>query len=406
MSHRKFERPRHGNLAFLPRKRCSRHRGKVRSFPADDPKQDCHLTAFMGFKAGMTHIVRDVERPGSKIHKKEVVEATSVVEVPPMVVVGMTGYVKTTKGLRCLCNVWAEHLSEQFKRKMYRNWAASKKRAFCKVAKNYNSEKAQSTRKQKLAALTNKACVIRVIAHTQVRKMKMGRKKADVIEIQVNGGSVADKVAFAQGLFEKEISITTLFKEGEMIDICSVTKGHGFEGVTHRWGTTRLPRKTHRGLRKVACIGAWHPARVAYSVGRAGQHGYHHRTEINKKIYKIGESIATNPANAVCATDLTNKAITPMGGFVNYGTVKNEYLLIKGCVGGPKRRPIVLRRSLIPTTSRRGAEAVNLKFIDTSSKIGRGRFQTTEEKRKFLGPGKRSVAAEEKKKEAEKKKAK
>lgn len=55
-------------------------------------------------------------------------------------------------------------------------------------------------------------------------------------------------------------------------------------GVTSRWHTKKLPRKTHRGLRKVACIGAWHPARVAFSVARAGQKGYHHRTEVNKKV--------------------------------------------------------------------------------------------------------------------------
>lgn len=30
MSHRKFEAPRHGSLAFLPRKRAARHRGKVK----------------------------------------------------------------------------------------------------------------------------------------------------------------------------------------------------------------------------------------------------------------------------------------------------------------------------------------------------------------------------------------
>lgn len=59
------------------------------------------------------------------------------------------------------------------------------------------------------------------------------------------------------------------------------SKGHGTEGVITRWGVTRLPRKTHRGLRKVACIGAWHPARVSFSVARAGQHGYHHRTEVS-----------------------------------------------------------------------------------------------------------------------------
>lgn len=62
--------------------------------------------------------------------------------------------------------------------------------------------------------------------------------------------------------------------------LCLVT----LPGVTSRWHTKKLPRKTHKGLRKVACIGAWHPARVGYSIARAGQKGYHHRTELNKKV--------------------------------------------------------------------------------------------------------------------------
>lgn len=65
MSHRKFEAPRHGSLGFLPRKRTKKHRGKIRSFPKDDKSKAPHLTAFLGYKAGMTHIVRDVDRPGS-----------------------------------------------------------------------------------------------------------------------------------------------------------------------------------------------------------------------------------------------------------------------------------------------------------------------------------------------------
>ena len=64
-SHRKFSAPRHGSLGFLPRKRCKRHRGKVKTFPKDDPSKPPHLTAYMGYKAGMTHIVREVNRPGS-----------------------------------------------------------------------------------------------------------------------------------------------------------------------------------------------------------------------------------------------------------------------------------------------------------------------------------------------------
>eukprot|EP00409_Alexandrium_fundyense_P004546 CAMPEP_0185901756 /NCGR_PEP_ID=MMETSP0196C-20130402/1091_1 /TAXON_ID=2932 /ORGANISM="Alexandrium fundyense, Strain CCMP1719" /LENGTH=95 /DNA_ID=CAMNT_0028620467 /DNA_START=102 /DNA_END=387 /DNA_ORIENTATION=- len=69
MSHRKFERPRHGSLGFLPRKRTKHHFGKIKSFPKDDASKPPHLTAFMSYKAGMTHIVRDVDKPGSKLLK-------------------------------------------------------------------------------------------------------------------------------------------------------------------------------------------------------------------------------------------------------------------------------------------------------------------------------------------------
>ena len=43
-----FEAPRHGNLGFLPKKRCKRGKGKVKSFPRDDATKPPHLTAFMG----------------------------------------------------------------------------------------------------------------------------------------------------------------------------------------------------------------------------------------------------------------------------------------------------------------------------------------------------------------------
>jgi large subunit ribosomal protein L3e len=54
------------------------------SFPKDDPKKPVHLTAAMGYKAGMTTIVRDLDRPGAKMHKKEIVEAVTVIETPPV----------------------------------------------------------------------------------------------------------------------------------------------------------------------------------------------------------------------------------------------------------------------------------------------------------------------------------
>merc|ERR1712070_1051976 len=168
-------------------------------------------------------------------------------------------------------------------------------------------------------------------------------KKAHICEIQVNGGSMADKTSFVQSLFEKPVSVDSVFEQNEMIDTIAITKGKGYEGVVTRWGVTKLPRKTHKGLRKVACIGSWHPSRVKYSVARAGQNGYHHRTELNKKVYRIAkgvrgadDKIVQN--NATTEFDLTVKRIL-----------------------------ITMRKSLVNQTSHNSLEEITLKFIDTSS---------------------------------------
>ena len=60
--------------------------------------------------------------------------------------------------------------------------------------------------------------------------------------------------------------------------------------------------------------------------------------------------------------------------------------MLKGCIMGTTKRPITLRKSLIKQTKRVAFEKIKLKFIDTSSKFGHGRFQTADEKDKILGP--------------------
>jgi large subunit ribosomal protein L3e len=311
-----------------------------------------------------------------------------------MFIVGMVGYVETPRGLRTLTSIWATHLSRDCKRRFYRNWYRSKRKAFSKYAKKMEANTEQKMGEE-MARIAKNCQVVRVLAHTQISKCKLRQKKAHIMEIQVNGGSVADKVAYARRMFEKQVPVWSVFEVNEMIDTIGVTKGHGYTGVTKRWGVRKLPRKTHKGLRKVACIGAWHPARVKFSVGRAGQHGYHHRTEINKKIYRIGRKSATaqqEPADkkeedkgAMTDFDLTVKGVTPMGGFPHYGEINEDWLMLKGCVVGVKKRVITLRKTLLPQTNQNAKEIINLKFIDTSSKFGHGRFQTADEKNKFMG---------------------
>lgn len=99
--------------------------------------------------------------------------------------------------------------------------------------------------------------------------------------------------------------------------------------------------------------------------------------------------------NASTEYDLTDKSINPMGGFPHYGEVNNDFLMIKGCCIGSKKRVITLRKSLLVHCKRSALEVINLKFIDTSSKMGHGRFQTPADKSAFMGPLKKDRIREE-----------
>merc|ERR1712147_160156 len=191
-----------------------------------------------------THIVREMDRPGSKVNKKEVVEAVTILETPPMICIGVVGYIETPRGMRALKTVWAEHIGEEAKRRFYKNWSQSKKKAFTKSCTKWADDLGKKEIEKDLAQMKKYCTVIRVICHTQMKILRRRQKKAHIMEIQ----------------------LTAVFAKDEMMDIVGVTKGHGFKGVTSRWHTKKLPRKTHKGLRKVACIGAWHPSRIQYTV--------------------------------------------------------------------------------------------------------------------------------------------
>merc|ERR1719506_247355 len=377
MSHRKFEHPRQGHLGYMPKRRTKHHKGKIRSFPRDDKTQPVHLTAFMGYKAGMTHVVRYQEkREGKKNIKKDIVEPVTVVETPPMKVVGMVGYIDTPRGLRALSTVWAQNLSKGVVRRFYKNYYVAKKRAFQNYKKKYEADKDSKNHVNRDINRIRKYCsVVRVLAATQIDKCKFRQKKAHLMEIQVNGGSVA-----------QEVPVSDVFQNNEMIDTISITRGKGTQGVIKRFGVSRLPRKTRRGLRKVACIGAWHPSAVKWTVARVGNLGYYHRTQLNQKVYRVGSGAVRGTSNnASTEADPDAKNITPLGGFPHYGVVNEDFMLVRGGIMGPRKRQVTLRKSLLQPTTSWHNHKLEVKFIDTASKIGHGKFQTVAEKEKFMG---------------------
>ncbi|MFW9943188.1 MAG: 50S ribosomal protein L3, partial [Candidatus Thorarchaeota archaeon] len=191
--------------------------------------------------------------------------------------------------------------------------------------------------KKKILENINETSEIRGIFQTQPIKTSLPRKKPDLIEIKVN--SINKKIEEFNFAFEnlgKEIRARDVLTEGELIDVIAITKGKGFQGPIKRFGIKILPRKNSKIRRAVACIGPWHPARVLYTVPRAGQMGYHQRTEYHKRIMLIGEN---------------EEEINPKGGYIRYGRIQGDYLLILGSVPGPKKRLIRIRKTIRPLKS-------------------------------------------------------
>ena len=83
---------------------------------------------------------------------------------------------------------------------------------------------------------------IRFLVSTQPWKAGIGKKTPEIFEI-----ATSLEVEKAKEKLGKEISLDEVFKEGEYVDVTSITKGHGFTGVVKRFGVKILGRKSKRG---------------------------------------------------------------------------------------------------------------------------------------------------------------
>jgi len=198
-----------------------------------------------------------------------------------------------------------------------------------------------------------KAVEIRIIASTQPWKANVPKKTPEFIEIRVGGKSIKERWEYAKGILGKEVKASEVFKDGEFVDVLAITKGKGFQGPVKRWGIKILPRKTRKGRRQVGSIGPWSPTLIMWSVPAAGQMGYHQRTEFNKRILKIGSD---------------GGEVTPRGGFLRYGPIRSEYIIVAGSVPGATKRLVHLRQAVRARTKETGQP--NLTHISTTSPQG------------------------------------
>jgi large subunit ribosomal protein L3 len=315
MGHRKQSAPRRGSIRFMPRKRAATIKGRIRNWPEvqGEPK----FIGFAGFKAGMTHVAYVENLKTSPFLGKELMKPVTIVETPPIVLFGIKAYKRNEYGLYCIGEIMSKKLNKELSRKIT-----------VPNVEKYNLDECIKNLKEKLDNDTE----IRGLFHTQPYKASMPRIKPDIVEIKVCGGANGvERFEYALQHLGKEVRIMDCFKEGQLIDVVGVSKGKGFEGPTKKFGTKLLQRKTRGTKRGIGCIGAWHPARVMYTTARAGQMGFHQRIEYHKRIMKISEN---------------GDEINPKGGFVRYGIIKGDYIMLLGSVPGPKKRLIRFRNTI------------------------------------------------------------
>jgi len=299
--------PRAGSIAYSPRKRARSPLARVSSWPEIEGAP--RLLGFAGYKAGMTHLMMIDYRAQSTTAGQEVQVPVTVLEVPPMKVCAVRFYKEGSYGMKTAGEIWAQKLDPELSRK------------FPIPGKNPKEKKSKIDE--------NDVDDVRVIVHTQPGKVTgIPSKTPEIMEIGVGGGTVADRIKFAKSILGKDVKIGDFAKEGVMIDIVAITKGKGFQGVTKRWGPKLNIHKNSKHRRMIGTLGPKRPGYVRWTVPQAGQMGYHQRTEHNKRILKIGQNGAE---------------ITPKGGFLKYGVVQNDYVLLHGTIPGVVKRTIRLR---------------------------------------------------------------
>lgn len=320
-------------MAYSPRKRAPKEVAHFASWPevSGSPK----LQAFAGYKAGMTHVLLVDFNPNSTTAGQEIQVPVTVLEVAPMKVAAVRLYRETSEGLQARGEVWTPQPDRELAGRLPLP----------------RSGKGDGWDRVDPEGVDD----VRVLTYTQPRLVSgVPKKVPDLMETRVGGGTVPERLELAKRLLGQEVTVRDFVEEGLLVDVAAITKGKGFQGAVQRWGIKILSHKDSKIRRRVGTLGTFTPGYVRPTVPQAGQMGYHQRTEYNKLVLRIGDE---------------GKEITPAGGFLRYGEVRNAYVLLKGSVPGATKRLVRLRDPMRPDRVKR-VEEIQLTHVSLSSPQG------------------------------------
>jgi len=315
MGHRKHSQPRRGSLAYLPRARAKSMEARIRTWPkleGDQPRLQGHA----GFKAACMRIASIDDREKTPNFGKQLVSLGTVVVTPPLAIIGIRGYSKDRYGLDSLFDVYAKDLPKELSRLFKTRYA---EKEFAKAEK-----------------LLGQIEDLFAIAAVMPNRAGLEQKKPYVFEVAVKGGDIQKQFAYLKELLGKEVKIDQVFQKGAEVDAAAITKGKGFEGPITRWGVKKKQHKSRKSVRALGTLGPISPATIMYTVPRAGQRGFHQRTQYNNRIMIVGTS------------ESDEFKINPSGGFKHFGLVEGDYVVIRGSIPGPYRRLVKLRAPMRP----------------------------------------------------------
>jgi large subunit ribosomal protein L3 len=295
-------RPRKGSLQYWPRKRVSKFLPSVNWKAIGSGK---NLKGFIGYKTGMVSAEVKDNTPNSMTKGKNIIIPATVIECPPMKIFSVRFY----KDNLVVNDVLAEQLDKELKKKI-------------KVPKQ-KKHKIDSVKPEDYDNIS-------IIAYSVVKKTGI-KKTPDLAELGLSG-SLDEKLNFIKENLNKEIHISGVLENGQIVDLRGLTKGKGFQGPVKRFGISLRFHKSEKGVRKVGSIGPWHPARVTFRVPMAGQLGMFTRVNYNHKIISV-EKASEKPLNNIN----------------NYGNIKTDYVIVAGSVQGPAKRQILITSPLRPT---------------------------------------------------------
>jgi large subunit ribosomal protein L3 len=284
----------------------------------------------------MTHAFIVDYRKRSTTAGQELSVPVTVVEVPPMRVLGARIYAREPHGSRVAAEVWGSGLPESLARRVPNHGETP--------ASGLDRFRATPGDEVRLIVGTHPELVTGVSSKTPT-----------IFEVRVSGEEFDERRSFAVGELGKDLPVDRLAKEGEFVDVIGVTKGFGFQGHTQRWGVKLQPRKNSKHRRMIGTLGPHNPSFVTYRIPQAGQQGYHRRTQFNMRVLRVVRDPAT-------------ERITPSGGFPHYGEVRSPCIILHGSLPGPAKRLLRFRSPIRPRVV--PVEKVDIRYLSTRSKQG------------------------------------